>query len=70
MAGNPDITTAYAGESAGVYIAAALKSAKSLEYMTTHENVKYKRTLQVMTHSSSLVKNSSCDFDAYGQYYK
>jgi len=61
---NPNITTGYAGESAGVYISAALKQAKSLEYMTTYENIKYKRTLQVMTHTDALVKNSSCDFDA------
>ena len=66
MAGNPDITTTYAGESAGVYISAALKQAKSLEYMTTYENIKFKRTLQVMTHTDALVKNSSCDFDAQG----
>jgi|TARA_R110000764_G_scaffold1012_2_gene3814 hypothetical protein len=63
---NPAITTGYAGESAGVYISAALKQAKSLEYLTTYENIKFKRTLQVMTHSSSLIKALSCNFDEQG----
>ena len=63
---NPDITTGYAGESAGVYLAAALKQAKSLDYLTTYENIKYKRTLQVMTHTESLIKAASCSFDEQG----
>lgn len=63
---NPAITTGYAGESAGVYLSAALKQAKSLEYLTTYENIKFKRTLQVMTHTESLIKAASCDFDEQG----
>ena len=35
-------TSNYAGKAAGFYISAALKQAKSLEYMTVLENIKYK----------------------------
>ena len=62
---NPVITTGYAGESAGVYLAAAFKQSLSLGYMTTYENIKFKRTLQVMT-DNGLIKNASCDFDGSG----
>ena len=62
---NPVITTGYAGESAGVYISAAIKQAKSLESLTIYENIKFKRTLQVMTHSA-FIKDASCDFNADG----
>ena len=37
-----DITSNYSGEHAGQYIAAALKSADSLNYLTILENVKFK----------------------------
>lgn len=62
---NPVITTGYAGESAGVYLAAALKQAKSLDVLTTFENIKYKRTMQVMT-NTAFIKDASCDFNADG----
>ena len=39
------ITSNYSGEHAGQYIAAALKSATSLEYLTVLENVKFKRNM-------------------------
>lgn len=40
----PSVTSTYAGEFAGQYIAAALLSAKTLDnkYVTIHPNVKYK----------------------------
>ncbi len=37
------ITSNYSGDHAGQYIAAALKSASSLEYLTVLENIKFKR---------------------------
>ena len=41
-------TSNYAGKAAGFYISAALKEAKSLDYLTTMENVKYKSNIQRM----------------------
>ena len=48
------------GKAAGFYISAALKQAKSLEYMTVLENIKYKENLQKMA-GSGLVVDGSCD---------
>jgi len=62
---NPVIPTNYAGEFAGIYLAAAFKQAKSLEYLSTVENIKFKRTMQQLT-SGALVKDASCDFNASG----
>lgn len=62
---NPVITTGYAGESAGLYLAAALKQSKSLDLLTTFENIKFKRTMQVMT-NTDFIKAANCDFDADG----
>ena len=59
------ITSNYAGEHAGQYIAAALKSATSLEYLTVLENVKFKRNITKVA-GSSLVGNASCDFNDAG----
>ena len=42
------VNSNYAGKSAGFYIAQSLKEAKSLEYLTMMENVKYRSNLQVM----------------------
>jgi len=63
---NPDITTGYAGESAGVYLSAALKQAQSLEGLTIYENIKYKRTLQVGSHTDSLIGAANCNFTESG----
>jgi len=48
MATTTSITTTYAGEFAGKYIAAALLSAPTLEQggLTIHPNVKYKQVIQ------------------------
>lgn len=59
------INSSYAGDHAGQYIAAALKSATSLEYLTVLENIKYKRAITKVA-GSSLVQDSSCDFDEAG----
>ena len=67
MATTLDITTTYAGESAGKYIGAALLSANTIENggVTVIPNVKYKQTVK-RTDITDLVKDASCDFDATG----
>lgn len=59
------ITTTYAGEFAGKYIAAALLSAPTLEKggMTVLPNVKYKQVLKRVG-TDGIVKDASCDFTA------
>jgi hypothetical protein len=65
MATTTSITTTYAGEFAGKYIAAALLSAPTLEQggLTIHPNVKYKQVIQKVA-VDGIVKNATCDFDA------
>lgn len=65
MATTTSITTTYAGEFAGKYIAAALLSAPTLEKggMVIHPNVKYKQVIQKVA-TDDIVKNASCDFTA------
>lgn len=65
MATTTSITTTYAGEFAGKYIAAALLSAPTLEQggITIHPNVKYKQVIQKVA-TDGIVKNATCDFDA------
>lgn len=59
------ITSNYSGDHAGQYIAAALKSANSLDYLTVLENIKFKRNITKVA-GASLVQDSSCDFDEAG----
>ena len=63
----PTITTTYAGEFAGQYIAAALLSAKTLDnkYVTIHPNVKYKEVIQKIA-VANIVNDASCDFTTSG----
>ena len=58
------ITTTYAGESAGKYIAAALLSAPTLEKggITIMPNVKYKQVIKRVA-TDNIIKNATCDFD-------
>ena len=65
MATTTSITTTYAGEFAGKYIAAALLSAPTLEKggMTVLPNVKYKQVLKRVG-TDEIVKDASCDFTA------
>jgi len=65
MATTTSITTTYAGEFAGKYIAAALLSAPTLEKggLTIHPNVKYKQVIQKVA-TDDIIKNATCDFDA------
>ena len=65
--GQPSITSTYAGEFAGQYIAAALLSAKTLDnkYIEIHPNVKFKEVIQKLD-VSGIVQNASCDFVTSG----
>lgn len=71
MASELSVTSNFTGDHAGKYIAAALKNAESLKYMTMMENIKYKRNITKMTggrHGDDyhLIKDRTCDFDAQG----
>ena len=59
------ITSNFKGDHAGQYISAALKSAKSLDYLTVLENVKYKRNITKVV-GATLVRNATCDFTDSG----
>ena len=59
------ISSNYAGEHAGQYIAAALNSAKSLEYLTVLENIKYKRNITKVSNTGMIV-DETCDFNDAG----
>jgi hypothetical protein len=61
----PTITSSFSGKSAGFYISAALKEAKSLEYLTMIENVKYKSNIQKQA-AASVLADATCDFTAAG----
>ena len=63
----PTVTSTYAGEFAGKYIAAALLSAKTLEndLITVVPNVKYKEIIQKLD-VSGIVHDASCDFTTSG----
>ena len=57
------ITSSYAGEFAGKYIAAALLSADTLDGggITIRPNVKFKETMRTLS-TNGLVKDAACDF--------
>jgi hypothetical protein len=59
------ITSTYAGQFAGKYIAAALLSADTLDkqLITIMPNVKYKEVVKKFA-TNDIVKNATCDFDA------
>ena len=63
----PSVTSTYAGEFAGQYIAAALLSAKTLDnkYITILPNVKYKQVIQKIA-VANIVNDASCDFTTSG----
>ena len=63
----PSVTSTYAGEFAGAYIAAALLSAKTLDnkYVTIHPNVKYKEVIQKID-VANIITDASCDFTTSG----
>jgi hypothetical protein len=67
MANQPTITSNYAGEFAGKYIAAAVLSANTLANngVTIMPNVKFKQTIKKLT-NSGLVTSATCDFTDTG----
>ena len=64
MATTTSITTTYAGEFAGKYVAAALLSANTIQSggITVKPNVKYKEVLKKIS-TNDILKNATCDFD-------
>jgi hypothetical protein len=67
MATSTSITTTYAGQFSGKYIAAALLSAPTLdkEYITIKPNIKYKEVVKTLS-QSNIIRDATCDFDATG----
>ena len=67
VTGQPAVTSTYAGEFAGQYIAAALLSAKTLDnkYITILPNVKFKQVIQKIA-VANIVNNASCNFTESG----
>jgi hypothetical protein len=65
LATTTSISTTYAGEFAGRYIAAALLSAPTLDKggITIVPNVKYKQVIKRVA-TDGIVKDATCDFDA------
>jgi hypothetical protein len=65
MATTTSITTTYAGEFAGKYVAAALLSANTIDKggITVLPNVKYKQVLKRLS-TDAILKDATCDFDA------
>jgi hypothetical protein len=64
MSTTTSISTTYAGEFAGKYIAAALLSAPTLEKggITIMPNVKYKQVIKRVA-TDDIIRNGTCDFD-------
>ena len=59
------VTSNFAGKAAGFYIAAALKEAKSLDFLTQINNVRYKSNIQSAA-NTGFVRNATCDFTENG----
>ena len=57
------ISTTYAGQFSGKYIAAALLSAPTLdkEYITIKPNIKYKEVIKKYT-NDNIIYDASCEF--------
>jgi len=67
MATTTSITTTYAGQFSGKYIAAALLSAPTLdkEYITIKPNIKYKEVVKTLS-QTNIIADASCDFTSTG----
>ena len=65
MATTTSITSTYAGQFSGKYIAAALLSAPTLdkEYITIKPNIKYKEVIKKYSNDNAIF-DASCDFEA------
>ena len=68
MATTTSITSSYAGEFAGKYIAAALLSGSTIENggIEVKPNVKYKSVIKKVATDANVIKDASCDFTATG----
>jgi len=68
MATTTSITSTYAGEFAGKYIAAALLSGSTIENggIEVKPNVKYKSVIKKVATDANVIKDASCDFTATG----
>ena len=68
MATSTSITSTYAGEFAGEYIAAALLSGTTIENggITVKPNVKYKEVIKKVATDANIIKDASCDFTDTG----
>ena len=64
LATTTNITTTYAGEFAGEYIAAALLSASTIDDggLTVKANIAFKEVIKKLA-TSAIVQSASCDFD-------
>ena len=64
MATTTDITTSYAGEFAGKYIAAALLESKTLAEgaIEIKPNVKFKEIIKTVSTDANVIKDATCDF--------
>jgi len=62
-----NVSTSYAGEFAGNYIAAAVLSANTIANggVTIRPNVKFKEVVKTLT-TSNIIQDASCDFDDSG----
>ena len=58
-------TSNFSGKAAGFYISAALKEAKSLDFLNVIENIKFKSNIQRMA-GSGVVADATCDFTEAG----
>ena len=59
------ITSNFTGDHAGQYIGAALKSSKSLEFLTVLENIKFKRNISKVS-TTGMIADATCDFTDAG----
>ena len=64
MATTTSITTSYAGEFAGKYIAAALLSGKTIEdgAIEVKPNIAFKEVIKKVATDANVIKDSTCDF--------
>ena len=64
MATTTSITTTYAGEFAGKYIAAALLSGKTIEdgAIEVKPNIAFKEVIKKVATDANVIKDSTCDF--------
>lgn len=58
-------TSNFSGKAAGFYISAALKEAKSLDFLNVIENIKFKSNIQRMA-GSGVVADAECNFTPAG----